>query len=585
MKKRLTVGMVELPATVDGRLGGKLAKDVYSLFRFPARGIPQLAGMLHREGYTDLKVVNPKYNRNRGRFSREEFETLASCDVVGISAITRTALQSYELAAELKKANPQLKIIFGGPHTTTMPEEALQYCDIVALHEGDFTIKELMERLEDNFDAPVLDDIAGVVFKRPNGEIVYTAERPFLTTEQLSSLPFPIFAPEELRGISHNTITTSRGCPFKCEFCDVIVNFGGQFRFWDDDSTIELIKYVTRLKQTPIFFGDDIFTANLGRTRRILERILSEGIHIPHWAHQDRVESARDPELLKLKKQARCSYVMIGLESINPDTLKLYNKHATLEKNVLAVEAYHRAGIKVHGMFVLGSDADTKETIRETLEWAKKLKLETAQFFALTAVPGPPLTKRLESEGRVLSRQWHLFDAQHAVVQPKLMTASELQDGVFQAALDFYSYKEAFKRLFDGDNRLFNFVIRLQGRYLSKQIMKDNREYQAALRQLDEWHSGIQNNYHSWIERLESTMNDMSASVEEKRAHLERYMNDLVHRAKESYTSLNEQFRPYCNHVVDDVLTKIHECYHQATRSLSSSLPPDIDLTPVASSQ
>jgi radical SAM superfamily enzyme YgiQ (UPF0313 family) len=296
------------------------------------------------------------------------------------------------------------------------------------------------------------------------------------------------------------------------------------------------------------------------------------------------VESARDPELLTLKKKANCNYVMIGLESINPATLKLYNKHATIEKNVQAVEAYHKAGIKIHGMFVLGSDADTKQTIRETLEWAKKMKLETAQFFALTAVPGPPLTQRLEREGRVLSRQWHLFDAQHAIVRPKLMTPYELQEGVFQAALDFYSYKEAVKRLFSGDQRLFNFFIRIQGRYLSKQIMKDNHEYQAALRQLDEWHSAIQGSYQNWTERFESVVNDVSVTVEEKRAQLERHMNDVVQRAKDSYNSLNEEFWPYCKRMVDDVLVKVHQCYHQAVTP-TDPLPPDMDLTPVASSQ
>jgi radical SAM superfamily enzyme YgiQ (UPF0313 family) len=570
-KKRLDVGLIELPATVDGRLGGKLAKDVYSLFNFPARGIPLLAALLHREGYTNLVTINPKYNRNRGRFSPAEFQRLAACDVVGISAITRTALQSYELATELKKVNPQIKIIFGGPHTTTMPEEALQYGDIVVLHEGDFTIKEVMERLEDDLAAPLLDDVPGLVHKNADGEIVRTAERPFLTTEQLSSLPFPLYAPEELRGISHNVITTSRGCPFECEFCDVIVNFGGKFRFMDDDSTIELIKYVTRLKRIPLFFGDDIFTANRRRTQRILERLLAEGIQMPPWAHQDRVESARDPELLKLKKRANCSYVMIGLESINPDTLKLYNKHTTIEKNVQAVEAYHRVGIKVHGMFVLGSDADTKETIRETLEWAKKMKLETAQFFALTAVPGPPLTQRLEREGRVLSNQWNLFDAQHVVVRPARMSAVELQEGIFKAALDFYSYREAIKRLFDSNHRLFDFVIRVRGKSLSKQIIEDNREYQAALRQLDNWHSSIQSSVQSWRERLDSRLNDVSASVEEKRTQLEHHMNEVAHRVRESYTTMSEQFRPYCNQVVDDVLAKIHEYYHQTLAAAAST--------------
>jgi radical SAM superfamily enzyme YgiQ (UPF0313 family) len=558
------VGLVELPATVDGQLFGKLARDVYSLFLFPARGVPLLTAILHREGYTDTVAVNPKYNRNRGQFSQAEFRALAACDVVGISAITRTAPQSYELASELKRANPRIKIIFGGPHTTTLPDEALNYGDLVVLHEGDFTIREVMERLEDDFDAPFLDDVAGLVFKRPDGETVTTAKRPFLTAEQLSSLPFPIFAPEELRGISHNTITTSRGCPYECEFCDVIVNFGGQFRFMDDDSTIELVKYITRLKRTMIFFGDDIFTANKKRTGRILERLLSAGIKMPYWSHQDRVESARDPELLKLKKRANCHYVMMGLESVNPATLKLYNKHSTVEKNVQAVEAYHRAGIKVHGMFVLGSDADTKETIRETLDWAKKMKLETAQFFALTAVPGPPLSQRLEREGRVISKQWHLFDAQHAIVRPAKMSASELQEGVFQAALDFYSYREAFKRLFTGDHRLYSFLIRIQGKHLSKRIIKDSREYQTALRQLEEWHDALHSGCQTWTRKFESTVNDVSVTLEQKREQIEQYTHEVVQWARSSYNTLSEQFRPYCKQVVADVAAKLHQAYHQA---------------------
>lgn len=577
MKKKLRVGLIELPATVDGRLGGKLAKDVYSLFRFPARGIPLLTGILRHEGYANVVALNPKYNRYGGRFSADEFRQLADCDVVGISTITRTAPQSYELASALKQANPQIKIIFGGPHTTTMPEEALQYGDIVVLHEGDATIREVLQRLEDDFTTPHLEDVAGLVFKRPDGELVFTAERPYLTTEQLSSLPFPVFTADELQKISHNVLTTSRGCPYRCEFCDVIVNFGGQFRFMDDDSTIDLIRYILGLKPIPIFFGDDIFTANKKRTQRLLERILSEGIRMPPWAHQDRVESARDLELLKLKKRANCNYVMIGLESINPQTLKLYNKHATLEKNILAIEAYHRVGIKVHGMFVLGSDADTPETIRQTLEWAKKMKLDTAQFFALTAVPGPPLSQRLEREGRVLSKQWHLFDAQHAVVRPANMTASELQEGLFKAALDFYSYKEAFKRLLSGDRRLFNFLIRIQGRYLSKRIIKDNREYQAALRRLDYWYSTIQHDVQSWKDQLDRLVNNMSASIEEKRAQLESHVNAIVHKARESYSIVSEQFRPYCAHVVDEVLAKIHDYYHQASASLRSSEAISLD--------
>jgi len=152
------------------------------------------------------------------------------------------------------------------------------------------------------------------------------------------------------------------------------------------------------------------------------------------------------------------------------------------------------------------------------------------------------------------------------------MTASELQEEVFKAALDFYSYKEAFKRLFSGDRRWFNFLLRIQGKYLSQQIIKDNREYQAALRQLDEWYSTIQKSYQGWAERIERAVSDVSASVEEKPEQLERYLSEVVQSAKHSYDTLSQQFHLYCQQVVDDVLAKIHDCYHQAATTSGGQL-------------
>jgi anaerobic magnesium-protoporphyrin IX monomethyl ester cyclase len=123
-------------------------------------------------------------------------------------------------------------------------------------------------------------------------------------------------------------------------------------------------------------------------------------------------------------KRANCAMVFIGLESVNEETLKLFNKHSTLEKNRSAIAAFKEAGIRVHGMFVLGSDADTPETLRETLEFARSSRLTTTQFFALTALPGPPLTRRLAEEKRIFAwGDWQLFDAQHAVVCPSRISS------------------------------------------------------------------------------------------------------------------------------------------------------------------
>ena len=182
---------------------------------------------------------------------------------------------------------------------------------------------------------------------------------------------------------------------------------------------------------------------------------------MPRWFAQVRVETAQDPDLLALMKRANCAMVFIGLESVNNETLKLFNKHSTLDKNRQSLARFYEAGIRVHGMFVLGSDADTPETLTETLKFARETRLTTAQFFALTAVPGPPLTRRLAEEKRIIAwGDWQLFDAQHAVVCPSRISASELQAGIIRISKEFYSLSEAFRQLLGGRDRWFNFAIR-----------------------------------------------------------------------------------------------------------------------------
>jgi len=572
VRYKLKITLIEPPSTIDGRLDGKLAKDIYSLLKFPPRGLPALEALLRQQGYTDVVSIDPEYNPGTdGRLTPAQWKRVAESDVVGISAITRTANQSYELADRVRTLNPHAHLVFGGPHTTSLPEEALAHGDSVVLHEGDFTILDLLARLEENPARPQLEAVAGVCYRGSNGELCRTAERPFLTSEELSRLPFPVFAPEVLRGMTCNVITTSRGCPFECEFCDVIVNFGKQFRFLDDDTTVALIRHALSHSRKPIFFGDDIFTANRARIKRVLTRLLSLGVKMPRWFAQVRIESAQDRELLQIMKRANCSTVFIGLESVNPATLELYHKHATVERNREAIENYHAAGIKVHGMFVLGSDADTVETIWETYRFAQEMRLETAQFFSLTAVPGPPLTQRLEQEGRVLCRgQWHLFDAQHTVVVPKLMSPVELQMGVFKASVEFYSLREAFRRLFSGDHRWYNFLIRIQGRYLARQIIRDNRDYLESLEILHHWHGHLEREAQELSQRVRKLVGELGVSLESKRTQARTYLQEAMKKLSESAHHLPEEYKTYASALVDRTLAQLHKHLDAFLASASS---------------
>ncbi len=559
--KNLRFTLVELPATVDGRLDGRIAKDVYSLFRYPARGVPLLEAVCRRAGYDDVVTLDPQYNRPAGRLDADDWKRLAGTEVLGLSVITRTANQSFELARRVRAINPRVKILFGGPHPTALPEESLQFGDVVVTHEGDTTLPMLLERLQDNLADPHLSDLLGVNYLGREGEVIRNPDRPYLTSEELSALPFPIYSDRVKRGITHNVVNTSRGCPYECEFCSVIENFGRGFRFLDDDAAVALIRHTVEMNHKPIFFGDDIFAANRARTTRLLERLLDEGVKLPRWFAQVRVETANDRELLRLMKRANCAMVFIGLESVNEETLKLFNKHSTLEKNRSAIAAFNEAGIRVHGMFVLGSDADTPETLRETLEFARKSRLTSTQFFALTAVPGPPLTRRLAEEKRIFAwGDWQLFDAQHAVLCPSRITPSELQAGIFRISRQFYSVSEALRHLVHG--RWFDFAIRLQGNFLTRRIERDNASYSHSLDRFDKVRADLATELDKLAEKARAKLREYSVGLEDGQARAKAYVSDLFQQFESACDQLNLELVPY-GHALREMASKKFEKHLQ----------------------
>ena len=419
-----------------------------------------------------------------------------------------------------------------------------------------------IERLRDDFERPHLDDLLGVSFLGRDGEVIHNPDRPYLTGEELSDLPFPLYADRVNQGITHNVVNTSRGCPYECEFCSVIENFGRGFRFLDDDAALALLRHTIQLNGKPIFFGDDIFAANRARTTRLLERLLAEGVKMPRWFAQVRVETAQDRELLRLMKRANCAMVFIGLESVNEETLKLFNKHSTLEKNRRAIAAFEEAGIRVHGMFVLGSDADTLDTLRETLEFARESGLTTTQFFALTALPGPPLTRRLAEEKRIFAwGDWQLFDAQHAVVCPSRISPSELQAGIFRISRQFYSVSEALRQLVRG--RWFDFAIRLQGSFLTRRIERDNASYSRALARFDKVRADLSTELDKLTEKARAKLHEYGVGLEGGQARAKAYFSDVAQQFESACDQFNLELVPY-GHALREMASKKLEKYLHA---------------------
>ncbi len=164
------------------------------------------------------------------------------------------------------------------------------------------------------------------------------------------------------------------------------------------------------------------------------------------WSAQVRCDAAADPELLDLMSKAGCYYVYIGLESVSPTVLKCFDKRQSVEQMVHAIGAFHDRGIRIHGMFIFGADHDTRSTFHETVRFAKTHHIESAQFMILVPLPGTPVFEEMDRSGRLLVRDWSLYDAHHVVFQPKNMSTFELQRETLRVFCRFYSLGPVLRR-------------------------------------------------------------------------------------------------------------------------------------------
>lgn len=355
--------------------------------------------------------------------------TKLDADVIGISILTSTAQRGYEIARQF----PKDKVIIGGIHASLLPQEAVQFCRQVVIGEAEHSIVDIVEgRITDEF--------------------VYGQ-----AVQDLDALPYPDFS--LVKGLKHPSaiipVSTSRGCPFNCSFCSVTKIFGRRYRFRSTESVMQELE--SRRTKT-LFFCDDNFAAYPKRTYALLNSMLKNKIR--NWACQVRCDIARDNSLVDLMAKAGCRVVCVGFESVNNLSLKAYEKKQTIEEIVRAIRSFRKRKIKIHGMFVLGSDNDNRKTIWETVRFAKRQKIDTLQMSILTPFPGTKVFDDLEREGRIFTKDWSLYDGQHVVFKPKLLSARELQVNIVRAYSKFYAITRSLSLLirFRFRNALFNLM-------------------------------------------------------------------------------------------------------------------------------
>jgi len=327
------------------------------------------------------------------RVSPEEtIKIAADYDFVVLFTSTPGFYSDVRLAELMKETNPSLKIAFVGPHVTTLPEASLNASsaiDFVTHKEFDYTVTEFAA-------GKPLDEIKGISYRK-DGRVVQNAPRPQI--ENLDELPWvtPIYKRDldvpryNVPFLLHPYISfyTTRGCPALCTFCLWPQTFDGhpwRTRSADDVAaevkhSLELFPYINE-----IFFDDDTFTIRKSRILELCEKFKPLNFT---WSCTSRVHA--DLETLKAMRSAGCRLFIVGFESGDPQILKNIKKGATVQQAREFMKNCKKAGIVVHGDFIIGLPGETPETIETSVKFAQELDCETIQVSIAHAYPGTEL--------------------------------------------------------------------------------------------------------------------------------------------------------------------------------------------------
>lgn len=347
-------------------------------------------------------------------------EAKRSADLVAITAMTSQAPAAYALADEYRARG--IPVVLGGIHPSMCPDEAGEHADTVVLGEADRLWPDIVQdfangKMKSRYHDPDPVDLAEIAIPRRD-----------------------LLDPAGYVGF--NSVQTTRGCPFNCNFCSVTTMSGVKYRFRPAEKVVEEAR---TLNGRCIYFVDDNIIGNPRRAKDLFRAL------IPlkrRWASQVTINFARDEELMRLAKESGCQGVFIGFETLSDSSVRDAGKGVNRPTEYLRdIERIHKAGIKVWGSFILGFDNDDLETFRKTLEFVEKAKLEFAQFSLMTPLPGTALYRQFEEEDRILHREWEKYDLGAVVFKHPLFGAKRLHFEKNHSYRRFYSLPSMFKRL------------------------------------------------------------------------------------------------------------------------------------------
>lgn len=340
--------------------------------------------------------------------------------VVGITVHLTFARRAYELAAWYRRGGS--RVVLGGPHIAACPDEAAPHADALATGEG----VQLWPRILRDAERDALQPVYHGDYRRP-----YREDPP----PDRRILPRRLF-------LTTTSLIATRGCHNRCDFCFLSTS-GLHIPYQRRDVAQVVAEFASDGQPYGVFTDNNLgsdreYLRSLCRALRPLNKI---------WSAAVSLDVTDDPALVREMALAGCTGVFVGFESLQDENLRSAHKRSPSASDYPSrIRLLHDHGIQVNGSFVFGFDQDTPAVFAETADWIEQQRLECATFHILTPYPGTPLFRRLEADGRLLHRNWDLYDTGHAVFRPRHMTPEELEQGYAWCYRRLFSHASIWRR-------------------------------------------------------------------------------------------------------------------------------------------
>jgi len=403
------------PAGAMHRYNGLFAKSLH----YAPMTLTLLAALIPPRLNADIKI----YDETAGPIPLD-----LEADIVGITCITGTSSRAYRFADYFRKRGAL--VILGGPHPSLCPDEAKIHADAVVVGLGDHSWPRLLSDIQNNRLQPFY-------YSDETQEI---ANRPALRKDLLI----------RKRYITLNTVEAVRGCHLNCAFCAYPKAFGRRVITRPVDDVISEIK---SLRGKAVIFPD----VNLLSASDYLRQLLTAMIPLKKWWFGlTTSDIALDDGLVKLFMKSGCKGLLIGFESVNEGSQKEMRKGINQPGLYKALmDMLHSHGIMVMGCFAFGADEDGPDVFERTVRLAEEIQIDLPRYAIFTPFPKTDYYNQLEAEGRIMSRDWALYDVEHCVFKPKQMTKEQLEAGVHRAWLASYTIGSIFRRWRWNNPKLF----------------------------------------------------------------------------------------------------------------------------------